>query len=235
MGVFFEICKFSAGSLVWGFLISAVCMALFLIALKGWFKNAQLSPWTYVVGVVLFIFVGLQSTMISGAIKIIDTTDYYEQQLTEMVNRAQESRGEGFGLGDLVQTVLGGGGLSDVIGGIIGGILSGDPQKEISGPESTAIVENLVDQFPILSNYFNTGAFTGYTIQELPHAIAMEMKDYLKWYIFRRLLWCLGFLVVATIVAIKTMDRKGAYTRSATGGYAGGGTSGLSSFSDEAF
>ena len=119
MGVFFEICKFSAGSLVWGFLISAVCMALFLIALKGWFKNAQLSPWTYIVGVVLFVFVGLQSTMISGAIKIINTTDFYEQQLTEMVNRAQENRGEGFGLGDLVQTVLGGGGLSDVIGGLL--------------------------------------------------------------------------------------------------------------------
>lgn len=235
MGAFFEICKFSAGSLIWGFLISAVCMALFLIALKGWFKNAQLSPWTYVVGVVLFVFVGFQSTMISGAIKIINTTDFYEQQLTEMVNRAQENRGEGFGLSELVQTVLGGGGLSDVIGGVIGGILSGDPQKEISGPESTAIVENLVSEFPILSNYFDTGAFTGYTVQELPHAIVMEIKDYLRWYIFRRLMWCLGFLVVATIVAIKTMDCKSAYSKRSSGGYAGCSTTGLSSFSDESF
>lgn len=235
MGAFFEICKFSAGSLIWGFLISAVCMALFLIALKGWFKNAQLSAWTYIVGVVLFIFVGLQSTMISGAIKIINTTDFYEQQLTEIVNRASEQRGEGFGLGNLVEAVLNGGGLSDMIGSVVGGILSGDPEKEISGPESTAIVENLVSRFPILSNYFDYGVFTGYTIQELPHAIAMEIKDYMKWYIFRRLMWCLGFLVVATIVAIKTMDRKSGYHRSSSGGYSGGSTAGLSSYSDEAF
>ena len=40
---------------------------------------------------------------------------------------------------------------------------------------------------------------------------------------------------VATIVAIKSMDRKSGYRRSASGGYSGGSTAGLSSYSDEAF
>lgn len=235
MGAFLDIISFSAWNILWGVLIAAVCIALFLIGLKGWFKNAELSAWTYIVGAVLFVLIAIQSTMISGATKIISLTDYYEQQLTENISQANYGSDNGLSLGSLQESVVSGRGISDAIGTVIGNILGGNPDHEVSGPESTAIVEQLIDQYPILSNYFDFGVFEGYTVSQLPHAIACEIKDYMKWYILRRLLWCLGFVVIATFIAIKTIDHtnRGGYRRSS--GYSSSGTSGLSSYDDEVF
>lgn len=234
MGTFFDIISFSAWNILWGILIAAVSITLFLVALKGWFKHAELSAWTYVVGIILFVLIAIQSTMIAGATKIISLTDYYEEQLTEIVNQASQSSNNGLSLGSVLESLVTGG-IGGAINNVIGGILGGNPDHEVSGPESTAIVEQLVAQYPILSNYFDYGVFKGYTVSQLPHAIACEINDYMKWFIFRRLMWCLGFVVVATFIAIKTIDRRGGSGYGRSSGGASYGTSGLSSYSDEVF
>lgn len=235
MGVFFDIICFSAWNILWGVLIAAVCITLFLVALKGWFKNAELSAWTYVTGAVLFILIAVQSTMISGATKIISLSDYYEQQITEIVSQTSQNGDDGFNIGSLLESLVSGDGLSGAVGYTMANVFGSSLDHEVSGAESTAIVEQLVSQFPILSNYFDYGVFKGYTVSELPHAIACEIKDYMKWYIFRRLMWCLAFVVIAAFVAIKTIGRRNHSGYSCTSGGKYSGTSGLSSYSDEVF
>lgn len=229
MSTLIDLILFSAWNILLGVLIAVVCIALFMIAFKGWFKNAELSVWTYVVGAVLFVLIAVQGTMISGATKIISLSDYYEQQLTKIVNQASQGSKSGSSLGGLWESLVNGG-VGKAANGMIAGILDGDPDHDVSGPESTAIVEELVSRYPILSNYFDFGVFKGYTVSELPHAIACEINNYMKWYIFRRLMWCLGFVVIATFIAIKTIDRRdrGGYGRRAD-------TSGLSSYGDDVF
>lgn len=88
MGVFFDIICSFAWNILWGVLIAAVCIALFLVALKGWFKNAKLSPWTYVVGTVLFVFLVIQLSLLIGAVDVMCTVDDIELAIKHIVETA---------------------------------------------------------------------------------------------------------------------------------------------------
>lgn len=154
-------------------------------------------PATYLVGGILFILLSIQCTLIAGAVKIINTTDYYEEQLERIVNQSTPTAAADSGkdiLGNLMSMFLG----SNPLG-------SGE-DREVSKAESEKITEQLVEEYPILSNYFDYGEFTGYTVKELPHAMAETIVRYMKTFILYRLLWCLGFVVVGAILVIKTMQ-----------------------------
>ena len=73
--------------------------------------------------------------------------------------------------------------------------------------ESQAVLNKLIDTYPLLKYYVGSGEFTGFKVSELPHAMATTLNSYLKWYAIRRLLWCLGFVVVAAFLAIKSLSR----------------------------
>ena len=197
MASFFDIVRFSAGSLFWGVLIGIVCMLLFFLVIKGWYRHAEASPATYVVGAVLFVLLSIQCTMIAGALKIIKTSDYYEARLEEMVSASEPTAdvgSEGNILGNLVSMFLG------------TNPLAGGEDREVSRGESEKLVEQLVSEYPILQNYFNSGYFEGYSVKDLPHAMAETIREYLREFILYRLLWCLGFVVVGALVVIKTMS-----------------------------
>lgn len=197
MTSFFEIVRFSTGCLFWGVLIGLLCMALFFFLIKGWYKHAEASPATYVVGGVLFILLSIQCTMITGAIKIIRTSDYYEDQLERMVSESEPTTQTGSNTGT----------LSGLVSMFLGFNPLGDGQdREVSRGESEQIVERLVDEYPILRNYFTSGFFEGYHVSELPHVMAETIKEYLREFILYRLLWCLGFVVVGALLVIKTMS-----------------------------
>lgn len=197
MTAFFDIISFSAGSLFWGILIGLICMTLFFLLIKGWYKHAEASPATYLVGGILFILLSFQCTLIAGAVKIINTTDYYKEQLERIVGQSTPTtttdRGKDI-LGNLMSMYLGANPLG-----------SGE-DREVSKAESEIITEKLVEEYPILGNYFQTGEFTGYTVKELPQAMADTMVSYMKTFILYRLLWCLGFVVVGAVLVIKTMQ-----------------------------
>ena len=56
MKAFFDIISFSTGCLFWGILIGIICMVLFFLLIKGWYKHAEASPATYLVGGILFVY-----------------------------------------------------------------------------------------------------------------------------------------------------------------------------------
>lgn len=82
----FELLKFSFSSIIWGILITLICLVLFFTLIRGWYKNAVFTPGSYIVGIMLFFLLAFQSTMIVGAIKIINISDYYEKQISQLVN-----------------------------------------------------------------------------------------------------------------------------------------------------
>ncbi len=80
------------------------------------------------------------------------------------------------------------------------------PFQEISEEQADDAIQHLIADFPLLEHYISGGEFTGWNAEQLPHAIAEEMRSFMRNYIIRRLLWCLGFVVVGAVAVIKTMD-----------------------------
>lgn len=171
MWALFDILRYSISSVIWGILIAIACMALFVFLIKGWYKDATFSPISYVIGAILFVFLSIQCILIVGSIKIINTTDYYEIEITRIVDNAY------------------------------------DANDEVTIGQSDEIIKEIIGEFPILHYYIGGGEFSGFTAKELPHAMADELRSFMRWYIFRRILWCLGFVVVGAFLVIRSLSR----------------------------
>lgn len=168
----FELLKFSFSSIVWGILITTICVGLFFFLIRGWYRNATFTPISYIIGFFLFLLLAFQCTMIVGAIKIINISPFYETQIQQ-----------------LVSTYL-------------------PPSQEVTRQESEQVINWLVTEYPILQHYFDSGEFTGYTAQQLPAVMGAEIRSFLRFYIVRRLLWCLAFVIVGAILVIRSIAKK---------------------------
>ena len=167
-----NIIQYSIGSLVWGVLIAVLCMALFVFIIKGWWKDAMFSIWSYIIGFVLFVLLAFQCTMIVGSLKIIDTTDTYEAYFTEIVDNFY------------------------------------DGWEQVPTEQADIIIKKAIAEYPLLEYYIGGGDFSGFNAKQLPGAIAEELCSFMRAYITRRLLWCLGFVLVAGVLGIKTLDKR---------------------------
>ena len=79
------------------------------------------------------------------------------------------------------------------------------PEDElVTEEESQAVLCKLIETYPLLKYYVGSGEFKGFTASELPNAMASTLNSYLKWYIFRRLLWCVAFVVAAAFFTIRS-------------------------------
>ena len=170
--VLWNIIQYSIGSLVWGVLIAVLCMALFIFIIKGWWKDAMFSIWSYIIGFVLFVLLAFQCTMIVGSLKIIDTTDTYESYFNEIVDNIY------------------------------------DGWEEVPTEQADIIIKKAIAEYPLLEYYIGGGDFSGFNAKQLPGAIAEELRSFMRAYITRRLLWCLGFVLVAGVLGIKTLDKR---------------------------
>ena len=81
------------------------------------------------------------------------------------------------------------------------------PSEEVPENKASEIIDTIIEDSPILQYYIGGGQFSGYKASELPHAIVQELQSYMRWYIVRRVLWCLGSVVVGAICVIKSMNR----------------------------
>ena len=169
--VLFDILRYSFSSMIWGILIAVACMTLFVFLIKGWYKDATFSTISYVVGAILFMFLSFQCVLIVGSLKILDTTDYYEMEITRIVDSTYDS------------------------------------VDEVSMGQADEIIQVIIDRFPLLQYYISGGEFSGFTAKELPHAIADELRSFMRWYIFRRILWCLGFVIVGAVCVIRSLSK----------------------------
>ncbi len=168
----FDILRYSFSSAIWGILIAVACMVLFVFLIKGWYKDATFSPVSYVIGAILFLFLSIQCILIVGSLKILDTTDYYEMEITRIVESTY------------------------------------DAADEVTMKQSDDIIKLVIDRYPLLHYYIGGGEFTGFTARQLPHAMADELRSFMRWYIFRRILWCLGFVIVGAVCVIKSLSKK---------------------------
>lgn len=171
MWALYDILRYSFSSVIWGILIAVACMALFVFLIKGWYKDATFSPISYIIGAVLFLFLSIQCILIVGSLKIIDTTDYYETEISRIVDSAY------------------------------------DAADEVTMGQADDIIQVIIDRFPLLQYYISSGEFSGFTAKELPHAMADELRSFMRWYIFRRILWCLGFVIVGAVCVIRSLSR----------------------------
>lgn len=178
MGYLINIIEFSFSSLIWGILIAIACMALFVFIIKGWWKNAMFTIWSYLIGAVLFMLLAFQCTMIVGSLKIIDTTDVYEEYFTTLVNSAYEG------------------------------------WEEVTEEDADIIIKKAIAEYPLLEYYIGGGEFYGHNAKQLPSVMADELRSFMWAYITRRLLWCLGFVIVAGVLGIKTLNKYNQTARS---------------------
>lgn len=166
-----NIIQYSISSLLGGVLTAIVCLALFVFIIKGWWKDAMFSIWSYIIGVVLFLLLSFQCTMIVGSLKIIDTVDEYKAYFTEIVDNAYEG------------------------------------WEQVPADVAEAVIDKAIEECPLLEHYIGGGEFTGFSAKELPTAMTEELRSFMKAYIVRRLLWCLGFVLVAVALGIMTLDK----------------------------
>ena len=165
-----DLLRFSFSSLVWGILITVICLVLFFVLIRGWHKNATFTLISYLIGLVLFILLSFQCTLIMAAIKIVNISDFYASKIQQLMQHSFYDN------------------------------------QEVTLQQSQQIIEGLVDAYPVLGHFFQSGEFTGYTAVELPEAMRGEMCSFLRYFIFRRLLWCLAFVILGAIGVIWTLN-----------------------------
>ena len=61
------------------------------------------------------------------------------------------------------------------------------PSDMVSMPQASDVIDTIIDEFPI--------------------AMADELRSFMRWYIFRRILWCLGFVIVGAICVLRSMSK----------------------------
>ena len=81
------------------------------------------------------------------------------------------------------------------------------PSDEVSISQASDVIDTIINEFPILHYYIGGGEFSGFTAKELPHAIALELRSFMRWYIIRRIFWCLVFVMIGAVCVIKSMSR----------------------------
>ncbi|MBR2946504.1 MAG: hypothetical protein IKC18_07500 [Bacteroidaceae bacterium] len=81
--------------------------------------------------------------------------------------------------------------------------------EQVPDDVAEMVIDKAIEECPLLEHYIGGGEFTGFSAKELPTAITEELRSFMKAYIVRRLLWCLGFTLVAGTLGIMTLNRQG--------------------------
>jgi amino acid transporter len=181
--IFFSILQFAASSIFWGILMAVAMVGLFIFIVRGWWKDALFTVWTYVTGVVLAILLAFQCILMVGALKIKSSCDEYEQMLTEIVDSRYR------------------------------------PGEIVPKEASIEMFGEIMDEYPLIRNYLGAiyGASIegsgyiwgeGYAARDLPHGLIDYLRELLNAFIWRRVLWALGFAIVLGIIAILTIKKQ---------------------------
>lgn len=79
--------------------------------------------------------------------------------------------------------------------------------EQIPDKDVGEVIELIKSEYPIVENYIDVEEFTDLNVRQLPGALAEKIRSFLRAYIIHRLLWCLGFVLIAGILGIKTLDK----------------------------
>lgn len=84
--------------------------------------------------------------------------------------------------------------------------LAYNPDRVFTNSETNALTQDIISNNPLLSYYVGGSEIVGYNVSQYPKALADACRTYFRWYIFRRVMWSLGFVIVAAVIVIKTME-----------------------------
>ena len=73
-----NILTYSIGSLFWGIVIALICIGLFLLLIKGWYKDAYFKPVSYIIAGALCLVLIYNCTIICGAIAMKSDIELFE-------------------------------------------------------------------------------------------------------------------------------------------------------------
>ena len=183
--IFFSILQFAASSLFWGVLMAVAMLALFIFIVRGWWKDALFTVWTYVASVLLGILRAFQCTLMVGAIKLKSTCDVFEEKLTQIVEAAHYHAGE-----------------------IVSPEASADMFNQLM--EEYPLISNYVGAIAGSEDGINGSGYIygeNYTARDMPHGLIEYFRGLLTDYIMRRIYWSLGFAIVLGIIAILTIKK----------------------------
>lgn len=182
--IFFSILQFAASSLFWGVLMAVALVALFVFIVRGWWKDALFTVWTYVTGAVLCVLLAYECTLMVGALKIRNSCDEFEAILTEIVDRYYPNK------------------YMEV-----SAEKSGEMFNELA--EKFPLLNNYVSATIEGSDINGSGYIygEGYSAADLPHGMIAYLKEIVTEYMMHRIYWALGFAIVLGIIAILTIKK----------------------------
>ncbi len=79
---------------------------------------------------------------------------------------------------------------------------------------SQALLDDVTNEFPLIGTYVGVCNFAGHTMDDIAGTMAETMRSYLNTFIWHRVWWILGFIVVAIILmfVIPGTGRKSSYS-----------------------
>lgn len=75
-------------------------------------------------------------------------------------------------------------------------------QGVIGAKDSQVILDTVIEEFPIIGTYMDVADFSGHDISEMSQLMYETMTDYLNMYIWHRVFWIIGIIVIACVIAV---------------------------------
>ena len=81
-------------------------------------------------------------------------------------------------------------------------------EQILSKEESDKLLSDFIRSNPLVAHHIDSSKLQDCPARELPSVIISQVKSSMRWFIFRRVLWCLGFTLIAAILVIKSISRQ---------------------------
>ena len=81
-------------------------------------------------------------------------------------------------------------------------------EQVLSKEETDKLISDFAKNNPLVANHIDTSELQNCTAKEIPSVIISQVKGDMGWFIFRRVLWSLGFTIIAAIFVIKSISRQ---------------------------
>ena len=82
--IFFEVLRYSLGSLFWGILLTLVGVGLLFFIIRGFYPRSTFTPLSFLVGAILFVLLAFQAVLLCGAVRIKG----YSDEVRMCINRS---------------------------------------------------------------------------------------------------------------------------------------------------
>lgn len=166
--IFFELFSTAFMCVFYGVVIAAAIMSILYFVLKEIDKGIVHTIPFYATGVILFLLLTIQSSLLMAAFEAKGYVDGIETYITQMVE-----------------------GTTGVVTAV----------------QSQEILDDVISNNHLIGLFFDTCDFSGNEVSDLPHAMAEVFRTNLNSYIWHRVWWSFGIIVVAIFIVYCSRKR----------------------------